>query len=276
MPELPEVETVRRGLAPVLEGRVLTRVEQRRPDLRWPIPEGFPERLTGRRVVRLERRAKYLLWYLEDETVLILHLGMSGRVLISETRPESLEAHDHIIFTTDAGTVIRFNDARRFGMVDLATADTVFDHKLLAGLGPEPLGNAFSGPSLTAALAGRHTPIKAALLDQRIVSGLGNIYVCEALHMSAVSPLRLATNVGAKRSERLVASIRDVLNDAIKAGGSTLRDHVQPSGELGYFQHRFQVYDREGQPCPKTDCGGTVRRIVQSGRSTFYCTSCQR
>lgn len=276
MPELPEVETVRRGLAPVLEGQVLARVEQRRPDLRWPIPEGFSKRLTGRRIERLERRAKYILWYLEGDIVLILHLGMSGRVLISEGRPDPIEAHDHIIFTTEAGIVVRFNDARRFGMVDLATADTVFEHKLLADLGPEPLGNAFSGPALADALAGRRTPIKAALLDQRIVSGLGNIYVCEALHMSAISPLRLAANIGARRAERLVVSIRDVLSEAIKAGGSTLRDHVQPTGELGYFQHSFKVYDREGQACPKSGCRGTVRRIVQSGRSTFYCASCQR
>lgn len=276
MPELPEVETVRRGLAPVLEGRVLVRVEQRRPDLRWPIPEDFVERLTGQRVERLERRAKYMLWFMDNDTVMLLHLGMSGRVQISEARPETLDTHDHIVFTTDAGAVIRYNDARRFGSVDLATAATVFEHKRLTNLGPEPLGNGFSGASLATALAGRRSPIKTALLDQRVVCGLGNIYVCEALHMSGISPLRLATNVQGKRAERLVSSIREVLGDAIEAGGSSLRDHKQPNGELGYFQHRFRVYDREGNACPKPDCKGEVQRIMQSGRSTFYCASCQR
>ena len=275
MPELPEVETVRCGLIAVLEGRVLKKVEQRRPDLRWPIPKDFPKRLIGRRVLRLERRAKYLLWYLDDDTVMMLHLGMSGRVQISNSRPPTLDKHDHLIFTTDDGTVIRYNDARRFGMVDLTTAASVNDHKLLATLGPEPLSNAFSGPTLAAALEGRRSPIKAALLDQRIVCGLGNIYVCEALHMSGISPLRLATNVQGKQTERLVAAIRDVLAAAIEAGGSSLRDHKQVNGELGYFQLRFQVYDRENDPCPKSGCKGTVRRLVQSGRSTFYCASCQ-
>jgi formamidopyrimidine-DNA glycosylase len=276
MPELPEVETVRRGLVPVLEGRVLTRVEQRRPDLRWPIPKGFSERLTGRRVQRLERRAKYLLWYMDDDTVMLLHLGMSGRVQISDSRPEELDKHDHIVFTTDAGTVIRFNDARRFGSVDLTTAKTVDAHKLLAALGPEPLGNAFSGPDLSTALDGKRSPIKAALLDQRVVCGLGNIYVCEALHMSGISPLRMAEHVQGKRAERLVSSVREVLGAAIEAGGSSLRDHKQVNGELGYFQHRFRVYDREDEPCPKTGCKGKIERIVQSGRSTFYCANCQR
>jgi formamidopyrimidine-DNA glycosylase len=276
MPELPEVETVRRGLEPVLEGRILEKVEQRRPDLRWPIPEGFSERLTGRRVSRLERRAKYMLWFMDDDTVMILHLGMSGRVQISDHRPSQLDKHDHLVFTTDDGTVIRYNDARRFGMVDLTTAAAIGDHKLLAALGPEPMGNAFSGPALSAALDGRRSPIKTALLDQGVVCGLGNIYVCEALHMSGISPTRLAANVRGKRAERLVTSIREVLGAAIEAGGSSLRDHKQVNGELGYFQHSFRVYDREDDPCPKPDCGGTVRRIVQSGRSTFYCASCQR
>ena len=276
MPELPEVETVRRGLVPVLEGRVLAKVEQRRPDLRWPIPKGFSKRLTGRRVLRLERRAKYLLWFTDDDTVMMLHLGMSGRVQISDTRPAELDKHDHLVFTTDDGTVIRYNDARRFGMVDLSTVLTINDHRLLASLGPEPLGNAFSGPALSAALKGRRSPIKAALLDQAVVCGLGNIYVCEALHMSGISPLRLAENVQGKRTERLVTAIREVLGAAIEAGGSSLRDHKQVNGELGYFQHRFRVYDREDDPCPKAGCKGTVQRLVQSGRSTFYCASCQR
>ncbi|MBL6599904.1 MAG: bifunctional DNA-formamidopyrimidine glycosylase/DNA-(apurinic or apyrimidinic site) lyase, partial [Alphaproteobacteria bacterium] len=248
----------------------------RRPDLRWPIPRGFAKRLTGRRVERLERRAKYLLWHMDDGTVMMLHLGMSGRIQISQERPAALDKHDHLVFTTDDGTVIRFNDARRFGMVDLATTATLAQHKLLAALGPEPLGNAFSGPMLAAAFEGRRSPVKAALLDQRVVCGLGNIYVCEALHMSGISPLRLATNVKGKRTERLTTAIRDVLADAIEAGGSSLRDHQQVTGELGYFQHRFKVYDREDEPCPSDDCSGTVRRIVQSGRSTFYCPRCQR
>lgn len=276
MPELPEVETVRRGLVPALEGHVLARVEQRRPDLRWPIPPRFAERLTGRRVDRLERRAKYMLWHMDDGTVMILHLGMSGRVLITAERPETLERHDHLVFTTDAGMVVRFNDARRFGMVDLVSADGLAAHPLLRDLGPEPLGNAFNGPGLAAALGGKRTPVKAALLDQKVVAGLGNIYVCEALHMSGISPLRLAANIGLKRAERLSQAVRSVLAEAITAGGSTLRDHVQPTGELGYFQHRFRVYDREGEACVTPGCGGVVRRIVQSGRSTFYCSGCQR
>ncbi len=276
MPELPEVETVRRGLIAVLEGRVLAKVEQRRPDLRWPIPRGFAKRLTGRRVERLERRAKYLLWHLDDGMVMMLHLGMSGRIQISSTRPDLLDKHDHLVFTTDDGTTIRFNDARRFGMVDLVDTAALDKHKLMAELGPEPLGNAFSGPVLAAAFAGRRSPVKAALLDQRVVCGLGNIYVCEALHMSGISPLRLAANVKGRRTERLATAIREVLDAAIEAGGSSLRDHQQVTGELGYFQHRFKVYDREDVPCPRDGCTGTVRRIVQSGRSTFYCASCQR
>jgi formamidopyrimidine-DNA glycosylase len=276
MPELPEVETVRRGLIAVLEGRVLAKVEQRRPDLRWPIPRGFAKRLTGRRVERLERRAKYMLWHLDDGMVMMLHLGMSGRIQISSTRPDLLDKHDHLVFTTDDGTTIRFNDARRFGMVDLVDTAALDKHKLMAELGPEPLGNAFSGPVLAAAFAGRRSPVKAALLDQRVVCGLGNIYVCEALHMSGISPLRLAANVKGRRTERLATAIREVLDAAIEAGGSSLRDHQQVTGELGYFQHRFKVYDREDAPCPRDGCTGTVRRIVQSGRSTFYCASCQR
>ena len=276
MPELPEVETVRRGLLPALEDHTLIRVEQRRPDLRWPLPDGFAERLTGRRITALRRRAKYLLAVLDDGMVLVLHLGMSGRILVSDARPDTLDRHDHIVFTTDSGTVIRFNDARRFGMADLWPQDDLDNHPQLAGLGPEPLGNAFNGPCLVRAIAGRNTPIKSALLDQRVVAGLGNIYVCEALHVSGVSPLRRAASISVKRCDRLVSAIRDVLIAAIDSGGSTLRDHVRPSGELGYFQHHFQVYDHEGALCPKPGCQGRVRRIVQSGRSTFYCARCQR
>lgn len=275
MPELPEVETVRRGLAPVLEGRVLARVEQRRPDLRRPIPAGFARRLLGRRVERLERRAKYLIWRCDDGTALLMHLGMSGRVLVSPDWPEP-GPHDHLLFQTDAGAAVRFNDARRFGLVDLARHEALAEHPLLAGLGPEPLGNAFNGPALAAALAGRRTPVKAALLDQRTVAGLGNIYVCEALHMAGISPARLAAEMGPRRAERLAAAVRAVLEAAIRAGGSSLRDHVAPSGELGYFQHSFLVYGREGAPCPRPRCRGVVRRAVQAGRSTFHCASCQR
>ena len=274
MPELPEVETVRLGLVPVLEGRRLARVEQFRADLRWPIPHGFCGRLEGRRVTGLRRRAKYLIWDCDDGTVLLMHLGMSGRLVISDRRPE-LERHDHLVFTTEEGMVIRFHDARRFGMVDLAQSGSLDAHRLLAGLGPEPLGNGFSGPALHAELQGRRTPVKAALLDQKVVAGLGNIYVCEALHMAGLSPFRLAASLGPDDAERLVGAVREVLEAAIRAGGSSLRDHVAPDGELGYFQHSFRVYGRDGDPCPRHGCGGVVERAVQSGRSSFHCPRCQ-
>lgn len=276
MPELPEVETVRRGLAPHLEGRRLVHVEARRPDLRWPLPAGFADRLTGRTVVALRRRAKYLLAELEDGTVLIAHLGMSGRMLITHGQPPALEKHDHIVLATDRDVWIRFNDARRFGAMDLTTLDALETHKLLAGLGPEPLSNAFNGPALAAALAGRHTPIKAALLDQHVVAGIGNIYACEALYRANLSPKRLAHTVQGGRAERLATAVKQVLAEAIEAGGSTLRDYRQADGELGYFQHAFKVYGREGEACRTPDCGKPLRRLVQSGRSTFYCASCQR
>ena len=274
MPELPEVETVRLGLVPVLEGRRLVRVEQFRADLRWPIPRGFRERLEGRRVTGLRRRAKYLIWDFDDGTVLLMHLGMSGRLVISDHRPE-LEAHDHLVFTTEDGFVVRFHDARRFGMVDLARSETLEAHRLLAGLGPEPLGNEFSAPVLHRYLAGRRTPVKSALLDQKVVAGLGNIYVCEALHMAGISPFRPAASLGAGDVERLVGAVREVLEAAIRAGGSSLRDHVAPDGELGYFQHSFRVYGRDGEPCPCCGCDGVVERAVQSGRSSFHCPQCQ-
>lgn len=274
MPELPEVETVCRGLAPHLEGRVLVSVEQRRPNLRFPFPDRFVERLTGRRVTSVRRRAKYILMDLDDGAVLIIHLGMSGRMLIHPQAPESLGAHDHVVMETDGGTVIIFNDARRFGLMDLTTAAGQGEHPLLRKLGPEPLGNEFSGPGLAARLAGKMTPIKAALLDQAVVAGLGNIYVSEALFMARISPKRLATTVTGVQAERLAKAVRDVLGKAIEAGGSSLRDYRQTSGELGYFQHQFTVYDREGQPCP--DCGDLIERFVQSGRSTFCCPRCQR
>lgn len=275
MPELPEVETVMRGMQPALEGKKLINIEARCDSLRWPIPNNFADRLRGRRVINIARRAKYILWYLDDETVMILHLGMSGRVSITAKRPSKIEKHDHLIFTTEEGAVIRFNDARRFGMVDLSTSGSVFQHKLLRQIGPEPLSNDFNELSLKEMLRGKKTTIKNALLDQRVVAGLGNIYVCESLFRSNISPKRLALNVKGKRLKALSLNIREVLNEAILAGGSSLRDHAQTNGDIGYFQHNFMVYGREGQACKKNGCGNKVNRIIQSGRSTFYCTKCQ-
>ena len=276
MPELPEVETVRRGLVPLLEGRRLVRVEARRGDLRRAIPGDLSARLTGRRVLALRRRAKYLLCETDGGDVLLLHLGMSGRIRSGPAAGTEPGRHDHLLFDTEDGIRLLFNDARRFGLALLLGRDTAEAHPLLAGLGPEPLGNAFQATHLLAACAGRRTSLKAALLDQRLVAGLGNIYVSEALHRAGLSPRRLAANLGPARAERLVAAIRAVLEEAIAAGGSTLRNHAQVDGELGYFQHAFRVYDRTGAPCPAPGCHGTVRRIVQSGRSTFLCPACQR
>lgn len=280
MPELPEVETVVRGLRPVLEGHRLATVEVRRPDLRVPFPPDLAARLTGRRVRRVGRRAKYIVIELDDGAVVLMHLGMSGRLAIDSARPNWLQPHDHLVVTVDDGTVIRLNDPRRFGLVALTSRDALAGHPLLAGLGPEPLDPAFDGGYLSAALKGRRTSIKAALLDQRLVAGLGNIYVCEALYFAGLSPRRLAGTVRGRRAVRLADAIKRVLDMAIAAGGSSLRDYVQPSGELGYFQHQWAVYGREGEPCP--DCGcdveatGGVRRIVQANRSTFYCPRRQR
>lgn len=276
MPELPEVETVRRGLQPVLEGHLIADTVLRRTDLRFPLPERMAERVTGRRVRHVGRRAKYILIHLDDDQVLMIHLGMSGRMSIHADMAPPAGRHDHVDFVTDSGMTVRFNDARRFGMMDLVPEDALSSHRLLAGLGPEPLGNEFSGAVLSDALAGRRTPIKAALLDQRVVAGLGNIYVCEALFRAAISPRRIAHSVAGARAERLAAAVREVLKAAIAAGGSSLRDYVQASGELGYFQHAWRVYGREGESCVFDGCRGTVRRIVQSGRSTFYCTAHQR
>jgi formamidopyrimidine-DNA glycosylase len=279
MPELPEVETIRRGLAARLEGKRILEVVQRRLDLRFPLPRDFAARLRGRRIDRIGRRAKYLLLYLDDGQVLICHLGMTGRMLIGHGRP-ALEPHDHLLFLAEGDVALRFNDARRFGYMDLAAADELERHKHLKGLGPEPLDRAFDGPSLAAALAGKRTPIKAALLDQRVVAGLGNIYVSEALFRAGISPRRLARTVQGERAERLAKAIAAVLKDAIKAGGSSLRDYVQTDGELGYFQHHWRVYDREGKACPGCVCDvaatGGIKRIVQSGRATFYCPRKQR
>ena len=274
MPELPEVETVARGLAKRLEGRKLVKVETRRGDLRWPFPKNFAKRLTGRRVTKVRRRAKYLVAELDDGNALLAHLGMSGRMLLSKGRPETLETHDHVIFETDEGWVLRFNDARRFGMMDIVATDKLERHKLIKGIGPEPLGNDFNGPVLAAALKGKKTSIKAAILDQKVVAGVGNIYASEALYRARISPKRLAYTVQGDRAEKLAHAIKAVLNEAIAAGGSSLRDYVQADGELGYFQHKWRVYEKEGQDCP--DCAGKIRRIVQGGRSTFYCPSCQR
>ncbi|MBX3455642.1 bifunctional DNA-formamidopyrimidine glycosylase/DNA-(apurinic or apyrimidinic site) lyase [Ferrovibrio sp.] len=279
MPELPEVETTRRGLALKMEGRRIARIEARRPDLRWPLPRDFAARIQGKRVLGLERRAKYILVRLEagpkGDLVWLIHLGMSGRMLVRPGGwPNAIDKHDHVIFTTDEGWSVTFNDARRFGAMDLIEPHELPGHKLLAELGPEPLDDAFTPAALAAALKGRRTPMKAALLDQHVVAGLGNIYVSEALFRAGIHPERLAGSVSPKRLERLVPEIKQVLQEAIAAGGSSLRDYVQTSGELGYFKHAFRVYDREGQPCPA--CKRAVRRIVQSGRSTFFCAACQR
>ena len=275
MPELPEVETVRRGLALKMSGRSIVRAELRRPGLRRPFPPALGSLLHGARIGALGRRGKYITIELDSDGLLLLHLGMSGRVTV-DTPIMSDSPHDHVVLTLDDGTVIRFNDARRFGLIDYLKRGEAAQHPLLAGLGPEPLEPEFDGAYLAAALAGKMTSIKSALLDQRIIAGLGNIYVCEALFRARISPRRLAASIGRGRSVRLVAGIRSVLTEAIEAGGSSLRDYVQADGELGYFQHRWAVYGHEGDPCPGCECGGGVKRIVQSGRSTFFCAKRQR
>lgn len=280
MPELPEVETVARGLAAVWEGRVLTHVECRRPDLRIPFPEGFAERLTGRRIRAVTRRAKYLVVPMAGGIVLLAHLGMSGRMVISRLRNSPPGSHDHVEFRTDDGIVVTFTDPRRFGLMTLCDEEGLAAHPLLAGLGPEPLDEGFTPGILAAALESRRTPIKSALLDQGVVAGLGNIYVCESLFRARIAPTRRADSLSGAETALLAEAIRAVLTEAVAAGGSSLKDHVQPSGELGYFQHSFAVYDREGERCPGCDCDygrtGGVTRMVQSGRSTFFCASRQR
>ncbi len=273
MPELPEVETVCRGLAAVFEGRRLARVELRRRDLRIPFPKGLAAALVGRRIIKVRRRAKYILMDLDNDQVLIAHLGMAGRmVVVKDSGPPG--RHDHVIFLTEDGTEVRFNDPRRFGLMTIAPAAELDHHKLFRHLGPEPLSSAFRAESLSAALKGRKTSIKAALLDQRIVVGVGNIYACESLYRAGISPKRRAGTVSGARAERLVPAIRQVLREAIAAGGSSLRDHVQPSGELGSFQHAWRVYGRAGQPC-RCSPRSRIKRIVQGGRSTFFCARCQ-
>ena len=283
MPELPEVETVRTGLAPVMEGAVIARAAVNRPDLRWPFPDRMAERLTGARVLRLRRRSKYILADLDRGETLLIHLGMSGRMLVSgdplgrfvHDHPAP-EKHDHVVLDMETGARITFNDPRRFGAMDLMQTATAEEHPLLAQLGPEPLGNSFSESHLVSALKPRNMPIKSALLDQKIVAGLGNIYVCEALFRGGIHPARRAKRISEARISALVPIIRDVLSQAIEAGGSSLKDFRQADGELGYFQHSFDVYGREGEPCRAEGCGGTIHRIVQSGRSSFYCPNCQR
>ncbi|WP_372838796.1 bifunctional DNA-formamidopyrimidine glycosylase/DNA-(apurinic or apyrimidinic site) lyase [Phaeovulum sp.] len=283
MPELPEVETVRRGLAPAMEGHVIERAEIRRPDLRWPLPARMAERLQGARVIMLRRRSKYLLADLSSGESLLIHLGMSGRMLVSGTMPGNFhhphpaaQKHDHVVLHMDAGARVTFNDARRFGAMDLMATDAAASHWLLRDIGPEPFGNEFDEDYLVARLKGRASPIKTALLDQRVVAGLGNIYASEVLHRAAIDPRRAAGRISAARVAALVPIIRQVLSEAIEAGGSSLRDHRQTDGELGYFQHVFRVYDREGAPCPRPGCNGTIRRITQGGRSSYLCPSCQR
>ena len=283
MPELPEVETVRRGLEPVMTDTVIEYAQVNRPDLRWPLPENMSERLTGQRVVGLRRRSKYILCDLEGGETLLIHLGMSGRMLISGAQVGAFahphpapEKHDHVVLNMVGGARITFNDARRFGAMDLAQTSEVDSHKWLAGLGPEPLGNAFSEDHLVARLKGRKMPIKSALLDQKIVAGLGNIYVCETLYRAGIHPARQAGAISERRVRSMVPIIRQVLEEAIAAGGSSLRDFRQADGELGYFQHNFDVYGREGMTCKTQECQAEIRRIVQSGRSSFYCPACQR
>lgn len=276
MPEMPEVETVRRGLAPVLEGHRLLRVITRRTDLRWPLPDGFGQRLTNREVIAVNRRAKFLTIRLDDETIWIAHLGMSGRFRIFDGDPPPEQLHDHVIVETDEGVIIRYNDPRRFGFMDLIAAADLSTYPMLASIGPEPLGTGFTAAVLARRLKGRAAPIKAALLDQRTVAGLGNIYVCEALHQARISPNRQARTIQGGRAKKLHAAIIDVLTRAIQAGGSSLRDHRRPDGELGYFQHNFSTYGRAGEDCERCGPGYSIRQIVQSGRSTFYCSNCQR
>jgi formamidopyrimidine-DNA glycosylase len=288
MPELPEVETVRRGLAPAMEGARFAKVEVRRGDLRWPLPKGFAENLHGKTVEGLGRRAKYLLADLSSGEVLMMHLGMSGSFRLGkDSTPGKYHhersksgAHDHVVFHMSNGATVTFNDPRRFGSMKLVARAKLDQEPLLRALGPEPLGNEFDAAMLAQACAGKKTSLKAALSDQRVVAGLGNIYVCEALFRAGLSPKRRASTIADRegkpnvRAESLVVAIKAVLADAIEAGGSSLRDHRRADGSLGDFQHNFRVYDREGEPCP--GCRGRIKRIVQVGRSTFYCPSCQK
>ena len=287
MPELPEVETVRKGLEPALAGARLSRVEARRPDLRFALPDGFVQRLTGARIERLDRRAKYLLAPLDRGDTLVMHLGMTGRFEVEaaarrDTPGEFLYAsppdpkHAHVLFETEAGARVTYYDPRRFGFMDLIATDRLAEHPFFKAMGPEPLGEGLTAAYLARAFEGRKQGPKTLLLDQRVVAGLGNIYVCEALHRAGISPLKPAGQIPKRKIGPLVTAIRQVLEEALEAGGSTLRDYAAADGALGYFQHRFRVYDRQGEPCPTPGCGGVIGRTVQAGRSTFHCPVCQR
>jgi formamidopyrimidine-DNA glycosylase len=293
MPELPEVETVRRGLAPVLVGAQFSAVEQRRADLRFPFPPDFSARLLARNVTALRRRAKYLLADLDSDETLVMHLGMSGSFRIEEAVNETMPglfhnsrgkdaAHDHVVFRLSNGKRVTYNDPRRFGFMLLVKREILATHPLFRNVGLEPLSPEFDGDALAQLFAGKKAPLKAALLDQRLIAGLGNIYVSEALHRAELSPRRAAGSlahkgkVAAERAALLAQAIRAVLEEAIRAGGASLRDHRQTNGDLGYFQHNFRVYDRAGAPCPRPGCDGTIKRIVQSGRASFYCPTCQK
>ena len=286
MPELPEVETVRGGLEPAMVGARFTRVEQRRPDLRFPFPERFTERLVGQEVQGLGRRAKYLLADLSSGEVLVMHLGMSGRFLVTQGGATRMpgefhhehggeSAHDHVVFHLSNGAKVTYNDARRFGFMDLVPRAEIETCRHFSGMGIEPLGNELSGETIARLFKAKRTPLKAALLDQRLIAGLGNIYVCEALYRAGLNPEAPAGSVSGVKAAELAGIIRAVLQEAVAAGGSTLRDHAQVDGSLGYFQHTFRVYDREGEPCVTPGCGDQVTRLVQGGRSTFYCPTCQ-
>lgn len=282
MPELPEVETVRRGLAPSMTDAVITRADVNRPDLRWPFPDNMVERLTGARVLQLRRRSKYILADLDTAETLLIHLGMSGRMTVSgdplgqfvHEHPKLIK-HDHVVFHMDNGARVTFNDPRRFGAMDLLDTATAEAHPLLAKIGPEPLGNDFNEAHLIKVLKAKNTPIKTALLDQSLIAGLGNIYVCEALFRTGIDPTLKAKDISSARIATLAPVIREILLEAIEAGGSSLKDFRQAGGELGYFQHSFRVYGREGEKCATPGCASAVQRITQSGRSTFFCASCQ-
>jgi len=273
MPELPEVETVRRGLEIAMAGHTLIKVQQRRPDLRRPFPPFFADRLTGRKIVALRRRAKYLTIDLDDGNVLLIHLGMSGRMLVGPISEAPFDKHDHVVFDTSNGQRVIFNDPRRFGVMDLFEAK---DSHPLQHIGPEPLGEDFTAKALAARIKDKISPIKVVLLDQSVVAGIGNIYASEALFRAGIAPDRAACDIKKKEIEKLVPAVKQVLEEAIAAGGSSLKDHRQTNGELGYFQHSFKVYDREGLPCPDCRCKEGIRRMTQGGRSTFYCASKQR
>lgn len=287
MPELPEVETVRAGLAPAFEGARFVRVEARRPDLRFPLPANFAARLEGRRVLALRRRAKYLLADLEAGETLIMHLGMSGSFRVEQSGASATPgafhhergksgAHDHVVFDFEEGARVTYNDPRRFGFMDLEATDALTSSKYFRAMGLEPLDGALDGATLRRLFDGKAAPLKAALLDQSLIAGLGNIYVCEALHRAGLSPKRAAGALAKAKAALLAQAIQDVLREAVEAGGSSLRDHRQTNGDLGYFQHAFRVYDREGAACPTPGCRGTVLRVAQSGRSTFFCAACQK